>query len=138
MSLATQLLGRDYAITGRVVHGRKLGRTLGFPTMNLRLSRALAITGVFAVLVRGLSDIPLLGVANVGVKPTLKDTASQQSLEVHLFDWQQAVYGCLIEVVFCHRIRSEQSFDSLAALTAQIAQDKQDALIWHQAALASV
>ncbi|MBK1647030.1 bifunctional riboflavin kinase/FAD synthetase [Rhabdochromatium marinum] len=119
---ARQLLGRPYCLHGRVAHGDQRGRTLGFPTANLRLHRhATPISGVYAVLVHGLTPQPLTGVANVGNRPTVDGLDSR--LEVHLFDFDQDIYGAHIRVEFCARLRDEQKFPSLAALCEQISRD---------------
>lgn len=132
MALAHSLLGQHYHLYGRVIHGQKLGRQIGFPTMNLNLKHPLAVSGVFAVSVEGLANAPLYGVANLGVRPSVSGS-QQQRLEVHLFDWQGDAYGRKINVIFHHRLRSEQRFDSLSALTQQIEQDVQLARHWWQA-----
>jgi riboflavin kinase/FMN adenylyltransferase len=121
MSTATTLLGAPYQIRGRVVHGQKLGRTIGFPTMNIVFKQKPAVSGVFVVRIHGLSDAPLTGVANVGIRPTLSGT--QHRLEAHVFDWQGNAYGRHVTIELCHRLRGEQKFASLDALKAQIQQD---------------
>ena len=115
-----------------VVHGKKLGRSLGasasglgdgFRTLNLRFSHPKpAALGIFAVRVHGLADTPLDGVASLGKNPTV-DTTDSYKLEVHLFDFAGDLYGQLISVRFLAKLRDEQRFDSLAALTAQIDAD---------------
>ncbi|MFO1351510.1 MAG: bifunctional riboflavin kinase/FAD synthetase [Gammaproteobacteria bacterium] len=122
LDVATTLLGRSYAIHGRVAHGDRLGRTIGFPTANLPLKRRVpALAGVFAVQVHGAAETPQMGVANVGTRPTVNGVQSR--LEVHLFDFAADIYGWPIEVVFLHKIRAEQRFESLAALQRQIHHD---------------
>lgn len=146
MPLAETLLGSPYRIYGRVMHGQQLGRQIGFPTMNINLSHPLAVSGVFAVMITGLSDQPKFGVANLGVRPSVNrsvnrnvnSNALQQRLEVHVFDWQESVYGQKIEVSFHHRLRSEQRFDSLEQLTQQIQQDAIQAKQWWQMSAQSV
>ena len=92
MERAAQLLGRPYVIDGRVAHGEKLGRQLGFATANIRIKHnPLPMTGVFAVEVSGLGDLPLPGVANLGIRPTIGGT--RPLLEVHLFDFNRDIYG---------------------------------------------
>lgn len=116
------LLGRPYRLCGRVGHGDRLGRTIGFPTANLALHRRVSpLTGVFAVQVHGLAARPLAGMANVGSRPTVG--GSRPRLEVHIFDFNQSCYGQLIEVEFHHKLRDEQRFESLAALTRQLHHD---------------
>lgn len=119
---ANELLGRDYSLSGRVRHGDKKGRTIGFPTMNLRIQDNIAAAnGVYAVLVTGLSGQPLPGVANLGNRPTVG--GQETRLEVHLFDFDQFVYGKHIEVKLVSFIRPEVRFDSFDALKAQIFND---------------
>jgi riboflavin kinase/FMN adenylyltransferase len=127
---AARLLGRPYSIAGRVTHGDKLGRQLGFPTANIQMKhRQPALTGVYAVRVEGLADAAVAGVANVGVRPTATD-AGRARLEVHLLDWQQDCYGAHIRVHFLHKLRNEQKFPSLDALKAQIGRDAETARAW--------
>lgn len=122
-ALAARLLGRPYAIGGRVMHGNKQGRLLGFPTANLALRRkSVPVKGVFAVTLRGIGERELAGVANVGVRPTLNGDETVL-LEVHLFDFQQDIYQRLVEVRFHHKLRDEQRFASLDDLRAQIQKD---------------
>lgn len=122
MEHAARLLGRPYIIDGQVSHGQKLGRQLGFATANLRIKHnPLPMTGVFAVEVSGLGDKPLLGVANLGVRPTVG--GSRPLLEVHLFDFNRDIYGAHISVRFVHKLRDEQRFPNFDALKAQIAAD---------------
>ncbi|MEY4564678.1 MAG: hypothetical protein RLZZ618_3955 [Pseudomonadota bacterium] len=135
MAQAESLLGRPYSISGRVVHGRKLGRDLGFRTLNLRFAHAKsAAMGIFAVRTHGLSDQPLDGVASLGVRPTVED-AGRVLLEVHCDQWPAALgpeggYGKLVRVELLHKIRDEARYDGLEALTAAIHQDAQDARDW--------
>lgn len=127
MALAEQLLGRPYRMCGRVAHGDKRGRTIGFPTANVFLHRkATPVDGVFAVEVFGLEREPVQGVANVGTRPTVDGTRSL--LEIHLFDFDADIYGRYIHVDFLHRIREERRFESFDALKAQIEQDRDTAL----------
>ncbi|MFY1038685.1 bifunctional riboflavin kinase/FAD synthetase [Pantoea agglomerans] len=122
LALAQSLLGHPFTISGRVVHGDALGRTLGFPTANLPLRRSVSpVKGVYAVEVRGLTPEPLLGVANIGTRPTVKGL--RQQLEVHLLDINMDLYGRHIDVVLKQKIRNEQRFASLEALKEQIAND---------------
>ena len=127
---AAHLLGRPYSIAGRVSHGDKLGRQLGFPTANIQMKhRRPALGGVYVVSVEGLAPGPVAGVANIGLRPTA--TANGRArLEVHLFDWAQDCYGAHIRVHFLHRLRAEQKFSSLDALRAQIALDSLAARDW--------
>ncbi|WP_288024443.1 bifunctional riboflavin kinase/FAD synthetase [Thauera sp.] len=127
---AARLLGRPYSIAGRVSHGDKLGRQLGFPTANIQMKhRRPALTGVYVVSVEGLAEERILGVANIGVRPTAT-ARGRARLEVHLFEWSQNCYGAHIRVHFLHKLRSEQKFDSLDALRTQIALDSEAARQW--------
>lgn len=120
--LAEQLLGRPYCMMGRVVHGDKLGRQLGFPTANIFLHRALApIQGIYAVQMTGIGNQALPGVANVGIRPTIGGTKCL--LEVYLFDFDRDIYGQSVSVEFCKKIRSEEYFSNLDLLKAAIHQD---------------
>jgi riboflavin kinase/FMN adenylyltransferase len=122
---AGQLLGRPYSISGRVVHGNKVGRKIGWPTANIQLKRKrIALTGVFAATVSGIDKRHLPGAASLGVRPTLGH-GLQPVLEVHLFDFDQQIYGQHVGVHFLHKLRDEAKFDSLEALTAQISRDVQ-------------
>jgi riboflavin kinase / FMN adenylyltransferase len=123
LELATALLGAPYAISGRVVHGRKLGRELGFPTANVSVPRArLPLAGIFAVRVHGLAAGTLPGVASLGVNPTVK-VDGRTSLEVHLFDFARDIYGERVQVDFLHKLRDEAKYDGLPALIEQIGID---------------
>lgn len=122
---AARLLGSPYCISGRVVHGDKIGRRLGFPTANIQLKRKrVALTGVFAATVSGIDKRHLPGAASLGVRPTL-GFGLRPVLEVHLFDFDREIYGTHVTVHFLHKLRDEAKFDSLEALTAQIARDVQ-------------
>lgn len=135
---AARLLGRPYSIAGRVSHGDKIGRQLGFPTANIQMKhRRPALTGVYAVRVEGLDGRSITGVANVGVRPTAT-ARGRARLEVHLFDWTQNCYGAHIRVHFLHKLRDEHKFESLDALRAQIARDAQAARDWFAAHPAQV
>jgi riboflavin kinase/FMN adenylyltransferase len=120
---AATLLGRPYAISGRVLHGRKLGREIGFPTLNLRLAhKRPAAHGIYAVRVHGLGDRARPGVASIGLRPTVDDTG-RWLLEVHLFDFAQQVYGKLVRVELVHKLRDETKYESVQALTTAIRND---------------
>jgi riboflavin kinase / FMN adenylyltransferase len=120
---AARLLGRPYNSSGRVVHGDKIGRRIGFPTANIQLRRKrVALTGVFAVTVSGLGARALPGAASLGVRPTLGQSA-RPVLEVHLLDFDHPIYGKHVTVHFLHKLRDEAKFASLDALTEQIARD---------------
>lgn len=130
LSHAARLLGRPYSIAGRVSHGDKLGRQLGFPTANIQMKhRRPALTGVYAVSVEGLARQRIAGVANIGVRPTATCNGRAR-LEVHLFDWDQSCYGAHIRVHFLHKLRGERKFESLDALRTQIALDAASARQW--------
>ncbi|MXP56469.1 bifunctional riboflavin kinase/FAD synthetase [Pantoea sp. Mhis] len=121
-ALAQKLLGHPFSISGRVVHGNALGRTIGFPTANILLRRiVMPVRGVFIVEVKGLGEQLVYGVANIGLRPTVKGI--NQQLEVHLFNTHMDFYGCYIEVILKKKIREEQKFDSLGALKMQIVKD---------------
>jgi riboflavin kinase/FMN adenylyltransferase len=126
-SQAQELLGHPYAISGHVIHGKKLGRAIGFPTLNLRVAhKRPALSGIFAVQVHGLADHALPGVASFGVRPTVDDSG-QVLLETYLFDFDQQCYGKLIRVEFLKKLRDEQKYVDLPTLTAAIARDVEDA-----------
>lgn len=122
-ALAERLLGRPYGIYGRVVRGQRLGRKLGYPTANIRLRRRHApLHGIYAVRVDGAGLVNHDGVASLGVRPTVSGDG-QMLLEVHLFDFEGELYGRHLEVRFVAKLRDEQRFESLEALTAQMNQD---------------
>ena len=123
---AARLLGRPYRMLGRVVPGRRLGRTLGFPTANLRLMRRKSpVWGISAVWTYGIDSRPLPGVASLGTRPTVNGT--EPLLEVHVFDFCGDLYGRAIEVEFVAKLRDEVKFDSLDAMTAQMQVDARQA-----------
>jgi riboflavin kinase/FMN adenylyltransferase len=123
LARAALLLGRDYSMSGRVAHGEKLGRTLGFPTANIILRRRPPLAGIFAVEAElEETHAVLRGVASVGRRPTVKENAPPL-LEVHLFDWHGDLYGRHLRVRFLHKLRDEQKFDGLDALRSAIAED---------------
>ena len=118
-----ELIGHPYTVSGHVIYGQQLGRTLGYPTLNLRVAHQRpAAHGVFVVQVHGLSDQPLPGVASLGVRPTVED-AGRVLLETHLFDFNQPCYGKLVQVEFLQKIRDEMKFSDLASMTAAIDDD---------------
>ncbi len=126
--LAENLLGRKYCMTGHVIHGKKLGRTLGFPTLNLKVpSLRPALRGIFVVKVFGLNesgtdDHPLQAVASLGTRPAVENEG-KPLLEVHVLDYQGEAYGKLVRVEFLHKLRDEENYTSLELLTAQIQKD---------------
>ncbi len=124
---ANQYLGRPYRICGRIGHGDKRGRSIGFPTLNVNLHRRVSpLHGVYAVRVDGLEERLLPGVANIGVRPTIEGDP-RYLLEVHLFGFDRSVYGEHICVEFIRKLRDEQRFDSFDALRRQILLDAEAA-----------
>jgi len=123
---AQQMLGRPYIICGRVAHGDKRGRTIGFPTANIKLHRhATPLSGVYAVTLSGINDEPIAGVANIGKRPTVDGEHLQ--LEVHLFNFDKSIYGEQVCVEFKHKLRDEKRFDSFELLKEQIIKDSEQA-----------
>ncbi|MFZ4063197.1 MAG: bifunctional riboflavin kinase/FAD synthetase [Polynucleobacter sp.] len=127
MEQASKLLGRPYGISGHVIHGQKLGRTLGFPTLNLAVANHLhhrkpATTGIFTAQVIGLGNKPLPAVASLGVRPTVEDEG-RVLLETHIFDYDKDVYGKIITVELLEKIRDEAKYPDLDTLTQAIAAD---------------
>jgi len=121
------LLGHPYAISGHVTHGKKLGRTIGFPTLNLRIThKRPPLAGIFVVQVHGLADHPLPGVASLGVRPTVEDSG-RVLLETYLFDYNQQCYGKVVRVEFLKKLRDEEKYVDLPTLTAAIERDAQQA-----------
>ncbi|MDP3619844.1 MAG: bifunctional riboflavin kinase/FAD synthetase [Ramlibacter sp.] len=132
MGAVAALLGRPYSISGHVVHGRKLGRVLGFKTLNLRFAHwKPAASGIFAVEVHGLHPEPLQGVANLGIRPSLDPAdvnGGRVLLETHCLQWPQALgaegaYGKIIRVELLHKLHDELKYDGLDALTQGIRKD---------------
>ena len=119
--LAQQMLGRTFSIKGRVVHGEKKGRTIGFPTANVNLKRAKPpVVGVYAVSIDSCGEY-YQGVANIGARPTV--SGEDALLEVHIFDFSGDLYGQVIEVNVLHRLRGIQKFATFVELKTQIEQD---------------
>ena len=130
---AAQLLGHPYAITGHVTHGKKLGRSLGFPTLNLHVAhKRPALSGIFVVQVHGLAEQPLPGVASLGVRPTVEDSG-RVLLETYVFDFSQQCYGKVVRVEFLKKLRDEEKFVDLPTLTAAIERDAQQARAFFKA-----
>ena len=136
MDDTARLLGRPYRISGHVVHGRKLGRALGFKTLNLRFAHwKPAASGIFVVLVHGLAATPLEGVANLGIRPSLDPmdvNGGRVLLETHCLDWPESLgsegaYGKIIRVELLHKLHGELKYDGLDALQKGIAKDCDDA-----------
>jgi riboflavin kinase/FMN adenylyltransferase len=120
--LAARLLGRRYAIGGHVVRGKQLGRTLGYPTANLRFGgKVPALHGIYATLVHGVGDGPMPSVSSFGTRPTVDGV--EPLLEAHLFDFDGDLYGRRIEVEFVAKLRDEEKFPDLPALVAQMHRD---------------
>ena len=122
---AGDLLGRPYAISGRVVRGQQLGRTLGFPTANLRFPKTPALSGIYATWVHGVFDQPWPSVSSFGTRPTVEGV--EPLLEAHLFDFTGDLYGRHIEVEFVAKLRDEEKFNDLPALTEQMYRDAEQA-----------
>ena len=119
---AAVLLGRHYSLSGKVCHGQKLGRELGFPTINIKMGdKTLIVKGIFAVQVKGIDNRVLKGVASIGTRPTVEgiDTI----LEVYILNFNQDVYGLSVEIEFLHKIRDELKFETLEELSANIGRD---------------
>lgn len=128
---AGRYLGRPYSISGRVVRGDQLGRTLGYPTANVQLKHNRPpVEGIFAVEVQGADDDEnrmLRGAASLGVRPTVKASGAAAVLEVYLFDFNKEIYGRHVRVKFLHKLRNEEKFSSLETLKRQIALDVDNA-----------
>lgn len=133
LSDAVALLGHPYALSGRIKHGAKLGRSIGCPTANIHLPQhRYPLSGVFAVEAQGVFG-RYDGVASLGVNPTVS-RSTDLKLEVHLFDFEGDLYGQRMRVKFLHKLRDEQTFDGIEPLRLQIAQDIEEAREWHQSA----
>ena len=126
LTQAENMLGRPYKICGRVAHGDKRGRTIGFPTANIKLHRhATPLSGVYAVTLMGIDNTVLPGVANIGKRPTVDGEHLQ--LEVHLFNFDKTIYGEQVCVEFKYKLRAEKRFDSFELLKEQIIKDSEQA-----------
>lgn len=124
--LVKRLLNRPYSMMGRIRGGNRLGRKLGFPTANIFLHRELSpVQGIYTVLMHGITDQGLPGVANVGFRPTVDGTRAL--LEVHLLNFNQDIYGRYVKIEFCEKIRNEIRYPNLDLLKAQIEEDFEDA-----------
>lgn len=118
---AEEMLGKPYSIGGKVIHGEKLGRTIGVPTANIALHRTVSpVRGVYIAKVNYRDEV-VYGVCNIGIRPTVDGL--RQQLEVHLFNFEHVIYGEYLDVVLCHKLREERKFDSFEALKQQIQQD---------------
>ena len=125
------MLGRPFGMSGRVAHGAKRGRIIGFPTANIFLHRrAVPISGVYAVKVLGIENEVVYGVANVGTRPTVDGTRSL--LEVHLFNFDRTIYGVHLYVEFVKKLRDEKKYDSFDELKLQIFKDAEEARVFFQ------
>jgi riboflavin kinase/FMN adenylyltransferase len=142
MEEVAQLLGRPYAISGHVVHGRKLGRELQCPTLNLRFAHwKPAASGIFVVRVYGLHETPLKGVANLGIRPSLEPNdinGGRVLLETHCLDWPASLgaeggYSKIIRVELLHKLHDELAYDGMDALKQGIHKDCEDARTWFAA-----
>lgn len=122
---ASRLLGRAYSIGGRVVRGKQLGRTLGFPTANLRFPKVPALSGIYATWVHGVGERPHASVSSFGTRPTVDGI--EPLLEAHLFDFDGDLYGRHIEVEFVAKLRDELKFPDLPSLTEQMQRDAETA-----------
>ncbi len=128
--MAREYMGRPYSISGRVFHGDGMGRKLGYPTANVQMKHNQPpLKGVYVVLVHAEGLGVLQGVASLGIRPTLKQEA-RYVLEVHMFEFKQQIYGKHLRVEFLQKLRDEQKFDGLDALTRQIALDVENAKKW--------
>ena len=121
------MLGRSYAISGRVLHGKKLGRTIGFPTINLAVKHRVALNGIYIVQVIFDKKV-YYGVANIGVRPTV--CGKKRLLEVYIFNFDQQIYNKHVKVIFLHYLRPELAFKTIAEMTKQIKIDAQNAQAW--------
>lgn len=120
---AQAMLGRPYSISGRVMHGDKIGRTLGFPTANVQMRHQRPpATGIYAVRVFGVSNIPLEAVASMGIRPTVT-SSGEMRLEVFIFDFSEQIYGRQVRVDFLKKLRDEEKYMDMEALKRQIALD---------------
>lgn len=127
LTQASSLLGRPYSISGRVVHGDKLGRSMGFPTANIQLRHNRPpLLGIFAVEVWGIAALPLQGAASLGVRPTVQEHG-RATLEVFLLDYQGNLYGRKLRVDFLKKLRDEEKYPDLDSLIAQIQRDVNNA-----------
>ena len=130
MKTAHRYLGRPYSISGRVVHGDGMGRKIGFPTANIQLKHNLPpLQGIFVVQVHAEEMGVLQGAASLGVRPTVHINA-KPVLEVHLLEFSQQIYGRHLRVEFLHKLRDEEKYASLDALTQQIARDVEQVRHW--------
>lgn len=131
-ALANQLLGYSYTISGHVIHGQKLGRTIGFPTLNILIRhRRPAASGIFVVRVHGLEDTPVEGVASMGVRPTVTDHGLVL-LETYLLNYTGNCYGKILHIEFLKKLRDEEKFEDLPTLIKAIELDVENARAYFQ------
>ena len=126
IEVANELLGYEYSITGKVVGGRKIGRGIGFPTANIKLQdeyKLITAIGVYACRVKWNKKI-FLGMSNIGHRPTINN--GDLTIEVHIFDFDEEIYGETISICFVDRIRDEEKFESLDALRQQLLLDQEN------------
>lgn len=127
LKAAEAMLGYPYSVCGRIVHGNKRGRTIGYPTANIKIARKnMPVSGVFAVTMRGIDEREIKGIANVGVRPTV-DGSNKVVLETFLFDFDRDIYGHKVTVDFMQKIRAERRFQAVDELKAQIVGDVAEA-----------
>ena len=132
MPQAAELLGRGYTMAGRVAHGEKRGREMGYPTANIAIHRKeTPVSGIFVTRMFGLGEGPVNGVSSLGVRPTFEGDG-KAVLEVHLFDFKRMIYGENVVVEFLHKIRDEEKFDSMDALIEKIHEDADLARAWFE------
>jgi riboflavin kinase/FMN adenylyltransferase len=130
LDLASQLLGRPYSISGRVIGGDRIGRTLGFPTANIRMRHNRPpLQGIFAVRVYGIGSSALVGAASLGVRPTIHAHGAP-TLEVHILDFDRDIYGRYVRVEFLRKLRDELKFSDVETLRKQIARDVEETRIF--------
>ncbi len=125
-----QMLGYNYTLTGKVVKGKELGRTIGFPTANIELDETLKIvpsSGVYAVMAK-VNNLMYLGMANIGIRPTVNNNINDRSIEINIFNFDKDIYGHTISVQFISRMRDERKFSGIEELTLQLIEDKKFAL----------
>jgi riboflavin kinase/FMN adenylyltransferase len=126
MEQARVMMGRPYTLHGHVIHGKRIGRSIGFPTLNIPVHRELLASGVFVASVEGLGSAPIAAVASLGRRPTV-ESEGRLLLEVHLFDWQGDAYGRLVCVTLHEKIRNEIRYNTIDDMTRQIESDAQAA-----------
>lgn len=130
VALANEFLGKPFRISGKVIHGQKLGSSLGFPTANIQIEESYKLipaVGVYAIQAE-LNSNTYKGMMNIGYRPTIEDNSKTLSIEVHLFDFNQNIYGDTIDIHLMHRIRDELKFENKDALIKALDQDKRNAI----------